>query len=91
MGGECRLNSKIEELTLMLLYLTAWDEEVPPFGTHKRSWKGYNKEVLDNLDGKGLIVGSNKSKTVFLTDEGAARAMQLVNQYLQDRIEIFQR
>jgi len=82
------LNKKIEELTLMLLYLTAWDEEVPPFGTHKRSRKGYCFDVLDNLDVNGLIVGSKKSESVFLTDEGAARAQELVARYLKTEAEV---
>lgn len=82
------MNRKIEELTLMLLYLTAWDEEVPPFGSHKRSLKGYNDGILNKLDDDGLIVGSKKSKSVFLTDEGALRAKEIVKKYLGDEVEI---
>ena len=80
------MNKKIEELTLLLLYLTAWDEEVPPFSTHKRSWKGYDFGILDSLDGEGLIVGSKKSKSVFLTEAGAARAQELAKKYLRDHV-----
>lgn len=82
------MNKQIQELTLLLLYLTAWDEEVPPFGTHKRSWKGYDFNALNKLDAEGLIVGSDKSKSVFLTDEGAARARELLAKYLSDEVEV---
>lgn len=83
------MNKKVEELTLMLLYLTAWDEEVPPFGTHKRSSRDYNLGVLSKLDENGLIVGSDKSGSVFLTDEGALMAKKLVKKYLGDEAEVF--
>ena len=72
----------------MLLYLTAWDEDVPPFSTHKRSWKGYNFNVLNSLTDDGLIVGTKKSKSVFLTDEGAARAKELIAQYMANKMEV---
>mgnify|MGYP000855899164 CR=1 FL=1 len=79
------MNKQIEELTLMLLYLTAWEEEVPPFGVHKRSWKAFNSRILDKLDADGLLVGSEKSNSVFLTAEGAFRAQALVKKYLGEK------
>ena len=81
------MNKEVAELTLLLLYLTAWEEDVPLFGAHKRSWKGYNFDILNKLDEDGLIVGSNKSKSVFLTDEGAARARELMKKYLRDEVQ----
>lgn len=66
------------------MYLTAWDEEVPPFGVHKRSMKGYSYATLNQLQEDGLIVCSSKSKSVFLTDEGAAKAQKLIRKYLGD-------
>jgi len=85
------LKKQIEELTLMLLYLSGWDEDVPPFGKHKRSWKNHNSGALINLDREGLIVGSDKANTVFLTDEGASKAKELVRRYFGDSVEILSR
>jgi hypothetical protein len=80
--GVGQLNKEIEELTLMLLYLTAWEEDVPPFGRHKRNWKSHSAKVLDKLDKDGLLVSSDKSDSVFLTSAGAIRAQALVQKYL---------
>ena len=82
--GELQLNNKIEELTLLLLYMTAWDEDAPPLGVHKRSWKEHSFTVLKQLEEDGLIVDSNKSKSVFLTSQGAVRAQNLLKKYLGD-------
>lgn len=79
------MNKEIEELTLMLLYLTAWEEDVPPFGRHKRNMKSLCSEVLDKLDRDGLLVSSDKSDSVFLTNAGALRAQALVQKYLGER------
>ena len=79
------MNSHIEELTLLLLYLTAWEEEARPFGVHKRSWKCYNSRILDKLDADGLLVESDKSNSVFLTSEGTLRAQALVKKYLGEK------
>lgn len=79
------MKKQIEELTLLLLYLTAWEEEAPPFGVHKRSNKGFSPQVLDKLDAEGLLVGSAKSNSVFLTDEGAFMAQALAKKYLGEK------
>ena len=44
----------IKELTLLLLYLTSWQEE--EFSVKiQRSWKGYPFEILDELREEGFI------------------------------------
>ena len=83
--GGVQLNSKLEELTLLLLYLTAWEEEARPLGVYKRSAKGFSSRVLDKLDADGLLVGSDKSSSVFLTHAGATRAQALARKYLGER------
>ena len=69
----------------MLLYLTAWEEEARPFGVHKRSNKCYSSRILDKLDAEGLLVETDKSNSVFLTNEGALRAQALVRKYLGEK------
>jgi hypothetical protein len=83
--GGVQLNNQIEELTLMLLYLTAWEEEARPFGVHKRSLKCYCSRILDQLNADGLLVSSDKSNSVFLTSEGTLRAQALVKKYLGEK------
>lgn len=65
----------VEDLTLLLLYLTSWEEREYPGVS--RSWKGYPFEVLDSLANRGLIHQSKTAKSVSLTDEGIQAAQNL--------------
>ena len=55
--------NEIEELTMLLLYLTAWNEEGYFYdkndnlskGTIKHSWKGYSFDALNSLTDKGYL------------------------------------
>lgn len=85
MKGVGQLNKQIEELTLVLLYLTAWEEEAPPFGKHKRNWKTHPSEIIDQLNNDGMLVSTDKSNSVFLTNAGALRAQALVKKYLGEK------
>jgi len=58
------MENKIEELTLLLLYLTAWDEKgfyynekknMPEEKIFKQSWKGYSFDVLNSLMDKEYL------------------------------------
>lgn len=80
------MNKQVEELTLLLLYLTAWEEEARPFGVHKRSWKHFSPKVLEQLDAAGFLVESEKSDSVFLTREGADKARLLARKYLGEKV-----
>ena len=72
----------IKELTLLLIYLTSWQEDV---GSKKvqRSWKGYPFEVLDELNEEGYIDGSKHAKSVYLTEEGLGKAKELLKKYIR--------
>ena len=65
----------IEDLTLLLLYLTSWEERELPGVLG--SWKGYPFETLDSLAERGLIRTSKTAKSVSLTDEGIRAARNL--------------
>ena len=80
-------SKQIEELTLLMLYLTCWIEKdrIFPEVIH-RSWKGYPFEALNNLVDKGYLVGAKhpgKGKSVVLTDEGIIKAKELEKKYLE--------
>jgi len=63
---------KIDEVVLALLYLTLHDE--------RRAWKGMDFEVMDRLHEKGYIDNPvNKTKSVWLTDEGLVKSEKLFN------------
>jgi hypothetical protein len=73
----------IEELTLLLLYLTSWeDEDIPSDHKLRRSWKGYPFEVLNKLNDEKLIIGSKRAKSVYLTDEGIKQAKEVLKKYI---------
>ena len=82
----------VKELTLMLMYLTSWEESLVP-GIRKkpdrlgfrlqirRTWKGYDFGILNELTDEGLVNTRNRSKSAFFTDEGEAKALELLKQY----------
>jgi hypothetical protein len=64
---------KIDDATLALLYLT--------LDRDGRAWKGSDRDTMDRLHAKGLIGDpKNKAKSVWLTEEGAARSERLFNE-----------
>ncbi|MBB3543527.1 DUF6429 family protein [Rhizobium sp. BK399] len=61
---------KIDDAVLALMWLTLHDE--------RRAWKSFDWAVTDRLYSKGLIHDPvNKSKSVFLTEEGLERSREL--------------
>lgn len=67
---------EIEELILLLIYLTSWEEE--SFG-HKVlcSCKEYPFEVLNTSKDKNLIAGSKRFRSVYLTENGIKKIKQI--------------
>lgn len=46
------------------------------------AWKGYDFNVLDELDGKDYIrQGSHRSKSMYITKEGEEKAKELLEKY----------
>jgi len=76
------MDKAIKELTLLLIYLTAWQED-PDLTKVQRSWKGYSFEVLDELNEEGYIDGSKYAKSVYLTEEGLSKAKELMKKYIE--------
>lgn len=85
------MDKNIEELTLLLMYLTSWDEESLYYDEKdnlnkrvlKNCWKGYSFDAINNLTDKGYLFFSKyKNKSVTLTPKGEELAKQLKEKYL---------
>ncbi len=82
----------IKELTLMLMYLTSWEESLVPglrrkpdradiYPKARVCWKGYDFGILNELTDEGLVNARGRSKSASFTDEGEAKALELLKQY----------
>jgi hypothetical protein len=71
----------LERLTLLVIYLSSWEEELALDLTVRRAWKGYIFEVLDDLEKKGYINQTRRAKSLTLTEEGVRRAQELEARY----------
>lgn len=70
----------VEDLTLLLICLNCWDENIKRQYSNEpilKSWKGYDFNVLDSLAEKGFIFDKKGSKTLCLSDKGVNRAKLL--------------
>lgn len=75
----------VEELTLILMYLTRFNEEVVPGIEIDRTWKGYDFDVMNALDVNEYIQqGSYRSKSVTISEEGLHQAQRLLKKYQID-------
>lgn len=79
----------IKDLTLMLMYLTSWEEGLAPdlrkkpnrTGTDSKirlCWKGYDFGILNELTDEGLVNAGGRRKSVTFNAEGAAKALELL-------------
>ena len=75
------MDKTIKELSLLLIYLTSWQEDVNLIKV-QRSWKGYPFEVLDELNEEGYIEGSKRAKSVYLTEKGINKANDRMKKYI---------
>lgn len=84
------MEKNIEELTLLLMYLTSWEEkgyirdnnaEIKE-GKIKTCWKGYSFDIINKLTDDEYLHYS-KGKSVTFTPEGEKRAIELIAKYLK--------
>ncbi|MDE7184442.1 MAG: GNAT family N-acetyltransferase [Lachnospiraceae bacterium] len=75
----------IEELSLMLMYLTRTQDNNECCRYRELSWKGYDFEMLDKLSGDNLIFQPRSKhgydKYLYLTEQGRRRAQELLTEY----------
>ena len=78
------MKEEIKELTLLLLYLTSWEDDDSPEDVQvRRSWKGYPFKILDELRDEDLIFGSNRAKSVYIKEKGIEEAKKLIEKYIE--------
>ena len=83
----------IRDLTLMLMYLTSWEERDTPglravkkkererYLLVRRCWKGYDHGLLNKLLEEGLIRSDGRTSPARITPEGEAEARNLLARY----------
>ena len=72
----------IKELTIVLMYLSRFNEDSRFSSSMNMSWKGYDFRIINELDDEDYIrQGSYRSKSVAITDEGIKLARDLLNKY----------
>ncbi|UOQ95099.1 DUF6429 family protein [Halobacillus shinanisalinarum] len=74
------MKDQIDELTLLLLYLTSFTDDYG-LGKDQRSWKGYPFKSLNELNENKYIIGSKRAKSVHLTEDGIKQAQGLMKKY----------
>lgn len=84
------MEENIEELTLLLMYLTSWEEkgfirdendEIKESKV-KTCWKGYSFDVINKLTDENYLYFS-KGKSIILTPAGEELAKKLMDKYLK--------
>ncbi|MDE7479441.1 MAG: GNAT family N-acetyltransferase [Lachnospiraceae bacterium] len=78
-------NKAIEELSLMLMYLTRTEGDNEYCRYRELSWKGYDFQVLDKLDEEEMIFQPRSrrgyDKYLYLTEQGRKKAQELLAEY----------
>lgn len=84
---------QIRELTLMLMYLTSWEDHDAPglravkkkelgqYPLVRRCWKGYDFRLLHELVEEWLICDSGRTRPAQISSTGEAEARKLLAQY----------
>ena len=84
------MKKNIEELTLLLMYLTSWEEKEYVRDENdeikedkvKTCWKGYDFDIINKLTDEKYLYYS-KGKSVTITPEGEKLAKELMSKYLK--------
>ena len=79
------IEEQIKELTLLLAYLTSWNERDRLFKQEfKKSWKGYDFDILNKLNEEEYIYQENKKKYFIWEEKGMDEAKRLIKKYKID-------
>lgn len=76
------MEEQIKELTLLLAYLTSWDDKDRiTKQENKKSWKGYDFNILNKLNEEEYIYQENKDKYFIWEEKGISEAKRLMDKY----------
>lgn len=76
------MEQQIKELTLLLAYLTSWNEKDRLLKQEfKKSWKGYDFDILNKLQEEEYIYQENKKKYFIWEEKGIDEAQRLIEKY----------
>jgi hypothetical protein len=82
MTGKTSPEKAVKELTMLLMYLTRFNERNHFESDLDMAWKGYDFDVINELDEENYIrQGSHRSKSVAITDEGIKLSRELLIKY----------
>ena len=92
---KAHMSEQIQELTLLLMYLTSWQESSTPGLRRKphktddtllrRCWKGYDFSILERLEEQNLICGEGGKKPIVFTAEGV-NTTRVSNFFIEIRV-----
>lgn len=73
----------MKELTMVLMYLSRFieNDHFSPGINMPRAWKGYDFDVINELDKDDYIRQGKRSKSVAITEEGEKLAQELMRKY----------
>lgn len=72
----------VKELTMMLMYLTRFNERSAIETVLEMTWKGYDFDIINELDKENYIrQGSHRSKSVAITEEEMKLSRELLSKY----------
>jgi hypothetical protein len=85
-----KMNEQMSNLTLLLMYLTGWEEDSRKNPGEKifRAWKGYMFQIVNKLSDEKLIIQIPNAKSIILTESGIEKAKALKEKLYKNLEEI---
>ena len=81
----------VEELSLLLMYMTRFQDNNEFCRYMELAWKGYDFGALNELEEQDLIIQPRKSKYAYLTEKGKDYARELLHKYQLPDQELYEK
>lgn len=75
-------NNLMQELALLLIYFSSWEEKTITGEPIHRAWKGYDFDILDSLMENDLIDFSFNAKSLTISEKGMQKARLLLEKFV---------